>query len=217
MNLSALKKIILFLFVAIYYNTVYAWKDEKETTASPESATEGTAKNHALSIRDKALYLGTYAKQNGYDTTLCFVVNMNPASGDFRFFTFSLRLKKFIDSGLVAHGRCNEAFLKGRKYGNAMGCGCTSLGRYKIGEKYNGKWGASYRLYGLDASNSNAYARNVVLHGHPSIPDKEVVYPLFQSDGCVTVSPGYFSKMSAQIDKCSAPILMEIYDSYELK
>ena len=46
-------------------------------------------------------------------------------------------------SGLVAHGSCNETFLDRAKFSNAPGDGCTSLGKYRIGEKYWGAYGKS--------------------------------------------------------------------------
>src|ERR1043165_3933703 len=59
-------------------------------------------------------------------------------------------------SGLVAHGCCNETFISHPKFSNSSNSGCSSLGKYKVGSFYTGKYGASYRLYGLDNSNSNA-------------------------------------------------------------
>ena len=215
------KQIAILVFsVLLTYFGSFAFAIEKEvikptevTTTSPDAV---KIEKRSLSMTEKAVALRTYASSNGYDTSVCFIINMNPASGAFRFFIFDFRADKFVDSGLVSHGRCNEAYLKGRKYSNEIGCGCTSVGRYKIGTKYNGRWGTSYRLHGLDETNNNAYTRSVVLHGHKSIPDAEIMYPLFQSDGCVTVSQHYFSIMSRILDNAQTPVLMEIYDSYEL-
>ncbi len=74
--------------------------------------------------------------------------------------------------------------------------GCSSLGKYKIGEKYRGQYGKSYKLYGLENTNSNAYKRAIVLHGFSCVPDEEI-YPgvVCNSLGCAMVSispqPGF--------------------------
>jgi hypothetical protein len=39
------------------------------------------------------------------------------------------------------------------------GCGCTALGKYKIGDKYKGRFGTAYKLLGLDSSNNNAFKK----------------------------------------------------------
>ncbi len=102
-----------------------------------------------------------------------------------------------LSSSLVAHGRCNETWLKGRKYGNDEGCGCSSLGKYKIGNPYHGRFGLAYKLHGLDATNNNAFKRYVVLHSHECVPNNEVApYPICQSDGCPTVSAAFLKQLA---------------------
>ena len=107
-----------------------------------------------------------FAVQNGYSTKLCFLVDMSLPSGRNRFIVYDLERGAIISSGLAAHGSCNQKFLPRPKYSNTRECGCTSVGKYKVGEFYNGQYGKSFRLYGLDKSNSNAFKRGVVIHGH---------------------------------------------------
>ena len=76
-----------------------------------------------------------------------------------------------------------------------------------------GKFGISYRLYGLDSSNSNAFVRSVVLHSYKDMPDVEV-YPRhagFESAGCPAVSPLFLITLSKYIKASTKPILMVIY------
>lgn len=142
-----------------------------------------------------------------------FLVDMHIASGKNRFFVYDIRKDSIINSGLVAHGSCNQNWLNGRKYGNDVGCGCTSLGKYKIGNPYNGRFGRSYKLFGLDSTNSNAFKRFVVLHPYQYVPAKEVdPSPICQSEGCPMVSPSFMSQLSKYIDASNDPILLYIYD-----
>ncbi|HEX4956575.1 MAG TPA: murein L,D-transpeptidase catalytic domain family protein [Lacibacter sp.] len=155
----------------------------------------------------------TYARQNGYATNLAFLVDMKASSGSNRFFVYSFEKKKIIHKGLVTHGNCGEAFLTERRYGNTVGCNCTSLGKYKIGKKYYGRFGLTYKLHGLESTNNKAFERFVVLHGHSCVPDSETKpFPICQSNGCPTVSPNFLETLATYINKSEKPILLWIYE-----
>lgn len=167
-----------------------------------------------VKLNSRAGQLKNYAAQHGYNSNICFLIDMNIESGKNRFFVYDLLKDSVLDAGLVTHGRCNKNWLTGRKYGNDPGCGCTSLGKYKIGKPYKGKFGLAYKLYGLDTTNSNAFKRFVVLHSHSCVPDAEVhPYPICQSDGCPTVSPAFLNKLAAIIDRSAKPVLLYTFDA----
>ena len=162
---------------------------------------------------NRSIQARAYAMQNGFSTNYCFFVDMSIHSGRKRFFVYDLDKNVVIFSGLVAHGSCKEGYLTDAKFSNVPGCGCSSLGKYKIGEKYKGQYGTSYKLYGLEGTNSNAYQRAVVLHGLRSIPDEEI-YPkvICNSLGCPMVSTVFFQKLAFVIDRSKKPIVLWIYD-----
>jgi hypothetical protein len=165
-----------------------------------------------LKLKERAPRLLSYAAKNGYNTGICLLVNMSLESGTNRFFMYDLQNDSVLDAGLVTHGSCNKDWLTGRQYGNTPGCNCTSLGKYKIGKPYYGKFGRSYKLYGLDSTNSNAFKRFVVLHSLTCVPDSEVYpYPICQSYGCPAVSPAFLKKLAVTIDSSSRPILLWIF------
>ncbi|MEP6747465.1 MAG: murein L,D-transpeptidase catalytic domain-containing protein [Bacteroidota bacterium] len=154
-----------------------------------------------------------YAALHKFNTQYCFLVDMSIESGKQRFFVCDMKTGSILITGLVTHGRCNQNWLAGRKYGNDIGCGCTSLGKYKVGNSYQGRFGLAYKLYGLDATNSNAYSRFVVLHSMQCVPEKEVQpYPICQSDGCPTVSPGFLKELSSIINDSKQSLLLWIYE-----
>ena len=159
----------------------------------------------ASAVRDCAL-------RKGFSTTYCFLVDMSIHSGRKRFFVYDLETNRVIMSGLVSHGSCNGIFLEQAKFSNAPGGNCTSEGKYKIGEKYRGQYGKSYKMYGLESTNSNAYRRAIVLHAYSCIPDEEI-YPRVtcNSSGCAGVSPAFFEKLSSIIDQSNKPIVLWIY------
>lgn len=166
-----------------------------------------------LKLESRAAKARAYTASHKYNTDICFLIDMSIESGRNRLFVYDLKKDSITEAGLVTHGRCNEDWLNGRRYGNEVGCGCTSLGRYKIGASYRGRFGLAYKLHGQDSSNSNAFKRYVVLHSHECVPAAEVdPYPICQSDGCPTVSPAFLKKLAATIDASPRPILLWIFN-----
>jgi len=154
-----------------------------------------------------------YAEENGFSPDYLFLIDMRIASGKKRFFVFNINDFRVECSGLVAHGNCNTHFLEGAKFSNTPNCGCSSMGKYKVGPSYFGEFGKSYRLYGLDSTNSNAFRRGIVLHGFDPVPDHEIYpEPLCNSFGCPMVNRSFLNKLSAIIDKSTKPVLLWIYE-----
>lgn len=100
--------------------------------------------------------------------------------------------KGLVRSYLVAHGRGSDPRHTGylKTFSNAPGSNATSEGVYRTGVVYEGKYGTAMRLAGLDADNSNAAARAIVIHAawyaHPDMIDK--YGKLGRSEGCFAFS-----------------------------
>ncbi|MEO5681903.1 MAG: murein L,D-transpeptidase catalytic domain-containing protein [Chitinophagaceae bacterium] len=182
----------------------------KPRTVSSAAAIDNAAKEKLTAVAASAK---KYAAAHRFNIQFCFLVDMKMASGSQRFFVYDMKKNTISAKGLVTHGRCNKDWLDGRQYGNAVGCGCTSLGKYKIGNAYHGRFGLAYKLYGLDVTNSNAYNRFVVLHSHTCVPATPVdPAPICQSDGCPTVSPVFLKELAALINSSTQPVLLWIYN-----
>lgn len=153
-----------------------------------------------------------FAQKNNFNTSFCFLIDMSLPSYQNRFFIYNLQKDSVVKSGLVAHGNCNQYWLEGRKYDNTVGCGCTSLGKYKIGYSYMGRFGLAFKLYGLENSNDNAFARYVVLHSYDCVPETETDTDICQSNGCPMVSPGFLKELEPLIKRSAKPVLLWIYD-----
>ncbi len=175
-----------------------------ETTGSRVNLNEEKLKTIAASAKD-------FVRQKKYNPDYCFLIDMSLASGQPRFFIYDLAKDSIRQSGLVAHGNCYQDWLEGRKYSNKVGSGCTSLGRYRIGNPYTGMWGYSYKLHGLDSSNNNAFERTVVLHGHHCVPNDAVEEEICQSNGCPTVAPDFLVRLKQLINSSGKPVLLWIY------
>jgi hypothetical protein len=176
--------------------------------ARPEKGTDNYA---AETLKQKAMMLKKYAAANNYDTTVAFFIDMRVRSGKNRFLVVNLANSSILKKGLVAHGKGDQRFTFDKKFSNEEGSNCTSLGIYKIGKAYNGAFGSSYKLYGLNKTNSNALKRYVVLHSMGSIPSAESKWPITQTEGCPAVAPD-FLELAAILDKSPKTILLYIYN-----
>lgn len=214
-----MKKPILLLFSSIlltsitYYFCNTAYRTSLPIIISKEEKREAPENVLMKALHTKAAIAEQFVKQNQYNEDVCFLIDMKIRSGAERFFVYDLKADSVITSGLVTHGRCNERWLSGRKYGNQPGCGCTSLGKYKIGQAYNGRFGLAYKLHGLDSTNDKAFERFVVLHAHDCVPQENVWSEICQSDGCPTVAPGFLQQLKTIINKSKQPVLLWIYES----
>ena len=158
--------------------------------------------------------LRIFAIGHGYNAQLAFFVDMGLPSGKYRFFVADMEKDSVVLSGLVAHGCGNRRFSVQPDFSNIDGSNCTSLGRYRIGGAYNGRFGRAYRLYGLDSTNSQALRRNVVLHSFAYVPEAETdPLPICNSRGCPMVSEGFLKQLEPLIDRSSRPILLWIFNS----
>lgn len=180
------------------------------------SATLNPKDSLAENISEKLILKGqeakAYALKKGFNEKYCFLVDMSIPSGKNRFFVYDLVNNQVVKSGLVAHGCGTDYYTDGLKFSNEVGSLCTSLGRYKIGNSYYGNFGYSYKLFGLDSSNSNAYERTVVLHSHSHVPEIEVDGEICLSNGCPMVSVSFLNELKPLINTSKKPVLLWIYN-----
>lgn len=161
---------------------------------------------------EKADRAKEYVVKRGFDEQYCFMIDMRIPSGKNRFFVYNLEEDSIEIAGLVAHGSGSDNGNDELTFSNIPNSHSTSLGRYKIGKSYEGLFGHSYKLYGLDKTNSKAYSRSVVMHAYTGVPNQEV-WPasISLSEGCPTVSQDFLQKLKAYIDKADQPIMLWIY------
>lgn len=140
------------------------------------------------------------AKQQLKDSTadIVFYVDLSRDRNDYRFFVLNTKDSTILEEGLCLNGKTNS---KGDViFSNKIGSNCSSKGVYKIGNEYIGQFGKAFKLHGLDSTNSNAFARCVVLHSYVGIPENPtVVNVLGVSEGCPTVNPSYLEQLDYYI------------------
>jgi hypothetical protein len=97
-----------------------------------------------------------------------------------------------VESHLVCHGRGSDPDHSGyvERFSNDFGSYATSNGTYVTTDYYEGKYGLSLRVRGLDWSNSNAEPRAIVIHNAwYAEPDMIPLHgKLGRSEGCFAMS-----------------------------
>lgn len=163
-------------------------------------------------LTEKAEQAREYNARRGFDVDYCFMIDMRIPSGKNRFFVYNLQDDTIEIAGLVAHGSGSDKGNDQLSFSNIPNSRSTSLGRYKIGKSYDGLFGLSYKLFGLDKTNSKAFSRSVVMHSYTGVPNKEI-WPtaICVSEGCPTVSQDFLQKLKMYIDEADQPIMLWIY------
>lgn len=172
---------------------------------------KGTPIKETIVLKTYADKIKPYLEKNNYCQDYCFLIDMKLPSGKKRFFIYDLKNDSIIDAGLVTHGGGSETGTDKLTFSNVPNSSATSLGKYKIGNQYSGKFGMAFKLHGLETSNSKAFERFVVLHAHSCVPNNEVApFPICTSLGCPTVSPAFLTVLKKYIDKSNKPVMLSI-------
>jgi hypothetical protein len=119
------------------------------------------------------------------------VVDFSTGSADPRFHLVDL-MSGQVESHRVAHGRGSDPDHSGyvERFSNDFGSFASSNGAYVTGDMYDGKYGNSMKVRGLDASNSNAESRAIVIHNAWYAEDEVArdFGKLGRSEGCFAFS-----------------------------
>ena len=119
------------------------------------------------------------------------IVDFSKPSSEPRFHVVDLASGE-VESHRVAHGRGSDPGQTGylERFSNDFGSYASSNGTYVSGDYYDGKYGLSMKVRGLDWSNSNAEARAIVIH-NAWYAEPEMI-PLHgklgRSEGCFAMS-----------------------------
>lgn len=126
------------------------------------------------------------------------IVDFDAPSKDMRMHIVDL-IGGQTSSYLVSHGRGSDPAHSGwlHSFSNEPNSLASSQGAFKTGELYVGQHGRSMRLIGLDAHNSNAEARAIVVHGADYVSEDHVAAwgKCGRSEGCFAVAPHLVSQV----------------------
>lgn len=119
------------------------------------------------------------------------IADFSKPSAEPRFYVVDLASGQ-VESHRVCHGRGSDPAHSGylERFSNDFGSYATSNGAYVTGDYYDGKYGTSLRVRGLDYSNNNAEGRAIVIHNAWYAEDDMVPLhgQLGRSEGCFAMS-----------------------------
>lgn len=156
-----------------------------------------------------------YARKHHLNTDYVLLLDYSIPSGTPRLFVWDYEKNKVIARTYVMHGVGGGSTAKEPVFSNKVGSKCSSLGKFKVTMAHGSKLKRSYRLHGLEKSNSNAYRRGIMIHRSKWV-DKwcwKKYIPLHEPScqGCITVSSKGMSYLEKLIKSESTPLLLWSY------
>jgi len=141
----------------------------------------------------RARALAALARHRGRlaDARIIAIADFSRRSADARFHLLDTETGR-VESVLVAHGRGSDPAHMGwlQRFSNAPGSNASCHGAFLTSNEYHGKHGRSQRLIGLDATNSNALDRAIVIHSAPYVSAgmARQMGKVGRSQGCFTLT-----------------------------
>ena len=170
-------------------------------------------------LKIKAKQSLTLCRQRGYNTRYCILIDMSLPSGVKRFAVWDFKKNDTLLTGLVSHG-CGRNPWSGvwskdkPAFSNLDGSHCTALGKYEIDNRAYSAWGIheKYYLTGLESTNNNALARQIVFHSWEQVAENNV-YPNGTPEGwgCPAISNNTMKVVDALLRKQKKRMLMWVY------
>ena len=161
--------------------------------------------------------LREYSHKHGLSENYAIVVDFEKPSSKHRFFVCDLKKQQIVSSSLCAHGAGKGSTVFNPVFSNEVGSNCSSLGHYKItGRHRMSSTGLpSFRLSGMDSSNSNAMKRGILIHSAKLVSYCRLgIFPFYLpldkriSSGCFAVDIDMMDVVGDLVDSEKKPILL---------
>ncbi|MCW3070552.1 MAG: peptidase [Bacteroidetes bacterium] len=185
---------------------------------APAKADESA--DQAARMKNKAAEALAFCKKNNYNTDFCVLIDMKIHSGKKRAYLWNFKSDSVLLKGMCSHG-CGQNPWSGTstkekpEFSNVPDSHCSSLGKYKVSKRGTSAWGikVNYLLIGLEATNSNAVKREIVLHSWEDVPAYEV-YPsgVPEGWGCPAVSNAFMTVLDEKLKASQKPVLLWIFN-----
>lgn len=136
-----------------------------------------------------------------------------------RFFVYDNENDSILSSSKCAHGYGGGSTTDMPKFSNVSGSGCSCLGAFKLLniDKLHNFDIPCVRIKGLDKTNSNAFARGIVIHEAYFVADPiSIGMPIpvskYISQGCFAISTETFNLICDLMKKRKSIYLYALYD-----
>lgn len=149
-------------------------------------------------LREAALAYFDVNKKNFANQKYISIVDFSAHSSKSRFYIINMTTGK-VQALHTSHGKGSDRNNDGyaERFSNISGSEMSSVGYFRVAEKYSGEHGASMRLDGLSSTNSNARVRAVVIHSASYV--SEAKKKAGRSWGCFVLDPKYISSVISML------------------
>lgn len=161
------------------------------------------------------------ARQHNADTRYLILVDYSIPSNDYRLFIWDTEQDGIVEKFWCAHGFGGGSTAEKPVFSNTYGSNCSSLGWYLIdrGVGVSGKYGYDYHAVdGLDASNSNARRREILIHSWWSVDrdyEAQIDRPMdldMRCAGCFTTTKEGFETIDRYIKSRQKQMLLYAFN-----
>lgn len=215
-----MKKLLLFLILVFLSSFVYGENNGSQNSTAKNieiqrgilmEDTELKTLYNEFGLQDKLNYkifkmaLNGYSKIQNKKKPYLVIVDYTKPSYEKRFLLLNMENKTLEYYTYVAHGK-NSGIDKAISFSNKVNSYKSSLGFYLTGITYNGKFGLSLKLHGLeDHYNSNAYERGVIIHGSDNSEEKYIENYGFlgRTEGCPALPTSLHKEIVTKIKEGS--------------
>lgn len=216
------KRIYFVVFLSIIGISCQSGAEKSTSTLSETRAEDELAPKPALDLaktQKKAQEALKFCQSKNYNTDFCILIDMSLHSGVNRFVVWNFKTDTIERTCLVGHGSGNQPWnndftKENPQFSNVENSHCSSLGKYRIGERAPSDWGVKikYVIHGLESTNNNAAKRFVVFHSWENVSDEEV-YPAGTPEGwgCPIISLNNFRWVDEKLKVQTKSSLMWIY------
>lgn len=157
------------------------------------------------------------AKRYNADTRFLILVDYSIPSNSNRLFIWNIEQDKIVEKFWCAHGFGGNSTAEKTEFSNVVGSNCSSLGWFLVDRSVgvSSNWGYKYHAVdGLDACNSNARRREILIHPWSSVTydyKMQIKEPMVldgRSAGCFTTTEDGFNTIDRYIKSQNNRILL---------
>lgn len=188
---------IMFLTILLIFGGGYAVMVNVPISSPSKDKVYYTYVKTTPSFRDKKALL-EYCKSKRFNTHYCIFVNYSIQSGNSRFFIYDFEKQEIIYKCRCAHGLGGGSTARKPVFSNSYGSLCSSLGKFVISGVGSANFRNSFRVKGLDESNSNAARRGILIHAGRNVTRHKLLPWMLlskTSEGCLTITKEGLSKL----------------------
>ena len=169
-------------------------------------------KDEHLTLDERAVKAKTYAQKHGLSTDYAIFVDYGIPSGTPRLFVWDFNKGEVVSKIHVMHGCGGGSTDETPVFSNKFGSQCSSLGKFEVTRSHGSKLKRSYRVKGLEASNSNAWDRGIMIHSAKWVNahKRQQYIPLHEISckGCFSVSSDGMRQLEKLIEEADTSLLL---------